>query len=159
MHFEKLPENYYRSCGGFTIQQTLYQDGGLCVFQQHTYVAVLSYKCMLYSMFYESRRPPGVQEKFGRNPLRAIILAITPLQIFIAALGTLNLIIMREVQKGVDKMGGGTLIYHQMQIGSDVVAALLAVSPDFVALKFYANDVFHAFSGAKKIIKTSIFSR
>jgi hypothetical protein len=54
---------------------------------------------------------------------------------------------MRNVQKGADSSGGGTVIYHELQIGCDVVAALLAISPDFVALKYYVNDIYHAFTG------------
>lgn len=150
MSFEILPENYYRTCGDFIVQNNLYQEGGLCVFQQYTYAAVLRYKCNWYSIFYEARRPSEIRGKFGVLPLPAFILTIAPMQVFVAVLGALNLIIMRHMQKGIENLGIGTLIYHQLQIGCDIVAALVGVSPDFVNLRFYVNDIYHAFTGKNR---------
>lgn len=147
MHGENLPQSYYRNCGGFKVQVEMYYIEGICTFHQHIQIATLAYKCRVLSLFYEYRRTPEIRAQFGIDPIRGFPFAIAPLLIFIVALGILNLIVMRHVQKEVDSNGGGTVVYHQLQIASDVVVAILEISPDFLLLHYYINDIYHAVSG------------
>lgn len=147
MSDENVPRTYYRACGSFHLYKALYERFGVCSFHQHASLAFRSYQCRLYSVFFESRRPPEIQDKFGMLPGRAIFLVLTPLLIFIVALGILNLIVVRYVKKGADSSSGGSIIYHQLQIASDIGIAILEISPDFFVLTYFANDIFHAATG------------
>lgn len=147
MQFEDVPESYYRDCGTYRIYNYAFYTNEGCSFKNLINIPVSTYKCYVSTLRYEIQRPSTVQSSFGVHGINVgIVIFAPPLLTFVIFLGTLNLIVLRHMRKST-KNGGGTLIYHQMNIGCDLLAAFLQVAPDFFSMGNFATAIFHAFTG------------
>lgn len=142
------PESYYRSCGSFRINEYLYfQQKDRCSFRDLMRLARFSFLCNLNSIRYEGRRTLIMHNRFGKSGINAGIFLCTPPVLTVAiVMGILNLIVLKHMRKQAD-VGGGTLVFHQLNVSCDFTAAILSICPDFFILGNLATTVHHAFTG------------
>jgi len=147
MHVEHFPESYYRSCGTFRVNQGVFNENGKCSVKDFTQLAASMYNSYLYSMGYDIYRTIDVRGAFSTYGATAFIFfnAVSVLPVLII-LGILNLIVLRHMRKEATD-GGGPLVFHQLNVGCDIVAAFLSLSPDIFVIGNVATTIYHVFTG------------
>lgn len=147
MGVDHNPLSYYQSCGKYRISEYMFNEGGRCSFKDLIKVIGSAYECELSSIRYENRRSLEVQGQFGVYGITAgIFLCATPVITFAIVMGSLNLIVLRQIRKAAEN-GGRSLVFHQLNVGCDVAAAFLSISPQFFVIGNLATTIYRAFTG------------